>query len=371
MVVVGWLVLELTDSPFVLGLVAACRGVPLLLFGAFGGLLADRLDRRKLLIAAQMVSSLLMFLMAILIATALIQVWQIIVITLLIALMMAISMPARQAFLYDIVGGTHLLNAIALNRIAMDSTRILGSVLGGGLIVLIGTSGCFYLMGISYIAGGAALFMIKRAEKLAAGGQSSVWQNLRDGISYIRSNRTVLLLLATEIIIDTFAFSYYSMLPVFARDVLGVGATGLGFLTGASGAGALLGVLAVGMLGNIKYKGRLLLGSCFAFGVTLILFSVSPWYPLSLALLVIAGGAGAIYDTVLATALQTIVTEGMRGRVLGVYVLTWGMSPLGGLQVGAVANLTGVTFAVAIGGVIVSIYALITASRAPSLRMIE
>lgn len=349
----------------------ACRGIPMLLLGAFGGVLADRLDRRTVLLVAQASLGLLAFLMAVLITADLIQIWHVTVITLLAGAVMALSMPARQALLYDIVGRSNLLNATAMNRIAMDSTRIIGPALAGGFIVLVGTSGSFYLMGISYTASVAVILMIGRMARSPVGRQSSAWRNLIDGLNYIRSNHTVLLLLSMEIVIDTFAFSYYSMLPIFARDILGVGAAGLGFLISASGIGALFGLLTVATLGNFKYKGWLLLSTCFLFGVMLILFAMSPWYPVSFALLIGAGGVSAVYDTVMATALQTIVPDEMRGRVLGTYVLTWGMAPLGGIQAGAVANFFGANVAVSIGGAIVVIYVLIIASRASGVRRLS
>ena len=368
MLALGWLVLDLTNSPLILGLVMACRGIPMLLLGAFGGLLADRMDRRRLLIVTQTGLGLLAFLMAILVTAGWIQVWHATVTTLLAGAVFALSMPARQAFVYDIVGRSNLLNATAMNRIALDSTRIVGPALAGGLVVLLGTGGCFYLMGISYMAGVAFIFMIRGAAGSPVDDRSSTWQNFVNGLRYIRSNRTVLLLLSIEIITDTFAFSYYAMLPIFARDILGVGATGLGFLMSASGVGALFGLLAVAVLGDFKYKGWLLLGSCFLFGIMLIFFAVSPWYPLSLALLVGAGAASAVYDATMATALQIIVPDEIRGRVLGAYVLTWGMAPLGSAQAGAVADLMGASLAVAIGGAIAGVYALTIASRASSVR---
>lgn len=367
MTVLGWLVLELTDSPLLLGLVMASRGIPLLLFGSFSGVLADRMDRRWLQAASQLAVGIFSLLMGILISTGVIQVWHVVTITVLSGTARTISLPARQAFLYDIVGRDNLLNGIAMNRIAQDATRIIGPALGGGLIVLIGTAGCFYIMGVSFILGSAVLFLIRSVPRLSV-TSTSAWQNLIDGLRYVKSNRTVLLILSIEIVTDTFAFSYYTMLPVFARDILGVGAPGLGFMMSASGVGALLGLVVVAMLGNYTHKGWLLLGSSMAFGGALILFSISPWYPLSLVLLAAAGAAGSMYDTAVATLLQVIVTEEMRGRVMGIYVLTWGMSPVGSAQAGAVASLFGVNAAVAIGGAVTVIYAILIAFRSLSVR---
>ncbi len=371
LVVLGWLVLELTDSPLILGLVMACRGIPMLLLGAFGGLLADKLERRKLLVISQIGLALLALLMGILIAADVIQLWHVIVITLLAGTVRSLSLPARQIFLFDIVGRNNLLNGVAMNRIAQDSTRIIGPALGGGFIVLMGTDGAFYLMAISHILGAIVVFMIREVAKSPLGGRGSAWGNFIEGLKYVRSNHTVLSLLSIEIIVDIFAFSYYTMLPVFARDVLGVGAAGLGFLMSASGVGALLGSLAVVALGDFGHKGWLLLGNCFFLGVALVLFAISPWYPLSLVLLAFAGAAGSVYDTAEATALQIIASDEMRGRVLGAYVLTWGMAPLGSAQAGAIASLLGASFAVAIGGAIVVAYALIIAGRAPNVRRLS
>lgn len=368
MVVLGWLVLELTNSPFLLGLVMAGRGLAMVLFAAIGGVAADRFNRRLLLIAAQSGAVALALTMTLLTGTGLVQVWQVFIVTFLGGTMMSFSAPTRQAFIYDLVGAENLTNALAINSAAVNTTRIFGPSLGGVLIGLVGVSGSYSLMTLTYLAGVACLIAVQRRERISKASEDSVWNNLREGFSYIFRYRVVLALLGIEVMMDIFAMPYLTLMPVFARDVLGVGAEGLGFLLGASGTGSLLGALGVASVGNVRRKALALLLTGAITGLVLILFAYSPYYPLSLALLLGVGLVSAVYNNMMATLLQLTVPDQMRGRVMGVYVLTWGMMPIGSVQAGAVANLMGAPFALGLGGAITALFILGLAWQMPSLR---
>ncbi|MBI2866550.1 MAG: MFS transporter [Chloroflexi bacterium] len=358
-VALGWLVLELTNSAVMVGLAAALsRGFPFLIFAAVGGMLADRRDRRQLLVWGQIGVGLLSLLMAVLIFAGTVQVWQIMAITALAGTMMALTVPSHQSLTRDLVEKEDLLNAVSLNTLAVQATRIVAPALAGGLIKWGGVGACYSLIGINSLLSIALLLRVPGKLRGSPKALESAWRNLASGLRYVRSNGNVRALLLVEIVCDAFGFSYYAMMPLFARDVLHVGPSGLGFLLTATGAGAIIGLLAVASLGDIRGKGRLLLIFALAFGLALMAFSFSQWYLLSLLVLVIVGGVSGAYDALMSTVLQSIVPDQVRGRVMGAYILTWGTGPLGGLQAGALAGVWGAPFAVALGGGLVALYIL-------------
>jgi len=367
----SWQVLELTDSPFMLGAVASIRGLPLLVFGIVGGVVADRFDRRKLIIVAAGMTVSLTFLMAILTSSGLIRVWHIFIISLVGGTISAFNMPTRQAFVFDLVGQEDLTNAIALNFIAMGVTRIIGPSIGGILVGFVRVAGCYYVAGVVEVLAIALLFLIQPVERVMAARRESIWRNLSDGFGYLRRHTTVLALLSMEILLDLFAFSYNVLLPVFARDILGVGAEGLGFLTGAAGIGSLMGSLGIASKGDFQRKGLVLLVSAIGFGIMLLLFALSPWYVLSLALLIGVGAMATTYDVLMVSLLQTIVPDDLRGRIMGMY--TWVISSvhLGCLQMGAVASLLGAPLAVGLGGAVTGLAVLGLAKAQPGLRRLR
>ncbi len=353
----GWLVLQLTDSAFWVGAVAGARGLGILSLGIFGGTIADQVDRRKLIIFVQAIGMVLAITMGVLTATGLVQLWHILALSWVQGASLALIMPSRNALTYDLVGREVLLNAMAANYWGMNITRVVGPSAAGVIVATMGVSGCYFLMGASNAVGIAAISLVPTIKK-GPGGSGTFWQNLKAGIAYVLGHNTIRVLLASELLMDAFAFSHMFMLPVFARDVLKVGPLGLGLLMSASGIGAMISAATVASLGDFHYKGRLLLGAMFAFGASLALFSASPWFGLSLAFIFVVGMSSAAYDTTMSTLLQSIVPDEMRGRVMGLYVLTWSMTPLGSFQAGAVASLLGVPFAVGLGGAVIAAYAL-------------
>ncbi|MDP2728497.1 MAG: MFS transporter [Dehalococcoidia bacterium] len=368
-IVIGWLVLDMTGSPFMVGVVTAARGFPFLFFGALGGVVADRVPSRpQLLVAAQLAASMLTLLLAFLTITGMIQVWHLIIITFLVGTAMAFDQPTRQTLVYDLVGD-NLVNALALNSSAFNLARILGPAAGGLLLGWVGPAGCFIFMAICSFVGMGSILLMGDTPRVRSAQVGSVWQNLKDGLGYVLSNPVTRTLLLLEAITDFAALPYiFVLMPVFARDVLAVGATGLGLMTASVGVGALSGALWLALMGNRLPKGPTLIASALFYGLFLLLFSLSPWYPLSLVLLALTGAATSIQVTLEATLLQVMVAEEMRGRVMGAYVLTWGFMPIGNLQAGAVATLAGAPFAAAAGGLVLAVFAVGMAWTARSLR---
>ena len=357
MVALGWLVLEMTDSPLSLGMVWAMRSAPYLIFGMLAGAVADKVDRRRLLILVFSVLAAGAFLMGTLISNGWIQLWHIFLFSFIVGSITTFAMTARQAFVVDIVGREDTMTALSMNAVAMRVMGVFGGVAAGVVIELLGVAWPFYIMVISYLLGLIALLGIRGVTKEAGSGQESIRRNFVEGLKIIYQNQIVRALMVMAIICEIFGFSYLVVLPVFARDILKVGAVGLGMLNSAQSAGGLLAALALASLSNYKRKGWLILGIFLFFGVFLVLFSQSPWYLVSLIFVGIVGGMAAAFDTMQHTMLQLNVAEEQRGRAMGIWQLSIGFGPVGHLAVGAIAALLGAQLALSINGIaIVAIF---------------
>lgn len=368
----GWLVLQLTNSPFWLGMVAFARAVPVLAFSLFAGVVADRVDRRKLLLVTQSAAGLLALLLAVLTSTGVVRVWQIMAIAFVSATVMAFDNPTRQALVPDIVGRERLMNAVGLNSAAWNSAAVLGPSLAGVAVSAIGVAGCFYLNAISFLAVVWAVWVMRMRGK-ARERRGSMWQSLGEGLGFIRRHRVIFALFLLAAIPSLLGRPYQSLMPVFARDVLGGGPRTYGALMSASGAGALVGALLTASLGTFRHKGLILLAATTTFGLTLIAFALSHLLWLSLALLVLVGGGATMYMGAANTLLQTNVPADFRGRIMSVYTLiAGGLMPLGGMLGGSAASLTGsVALVVTVGGALVAGCALVIGVVVPGLRGLE
>lgn len=367
MVAQGWLIVQLTDSPFLLGLVAGGQGVAQLVVGPFGGVVADLVDRRRLLMLVQGLRATTALAMAVLVATDLVHISHVAALAMASGMVNAFQAPARQTLVYDLIGREHLAQAVAMNMTAGNVMRVMGPAVGGLLVGYVGIAGCYATIAALWFLGSAGIGLIGVKSMPTPKADRSVWHNLVDGLRYVRGQRRILILLGTEVLADTFAFSHRFLVPFFARDVLGVGAVELGILFSASGLGAILGAAVIGMVSNEGNRGRLLLGCLFCFGMFLLWFSYSRWFPLCFLLLMGAGGMGTAFDSLMATTLQMLVPDEFRGRVMGLYVLAWGMSPVGGFQSGTMAGFFGVPFAVGLGGVIAACAAIVLVRGLPEI----
>lgn len=365
----GWLVLELTDSEFLLGLVTAAGSLPVLFFTLYAGVVADRMDKRGIILTAQVGSMLVALAMAVLTHSGTITVGWILLLVTLLGVANAFEIPTRQSFFVELVGKDDLTNAIALNSSAFNLSRIVGPALAGLLIGAVGIAACFYLNAVSYLAVIAGLLAIRRPPYRRPPRTASTLENLREGFEYLwrdRLARTLVIVIAATSIL---ALPYAMLLPVFARDVLQVGARGLGWMFSAAGTGALAGGITLASAAGRVRRGPLLLASSIGFSVLLGAFTFSRSFPLSLVLLAGSGFCLINFTATVNAMLQTVVPDALRGRVMGVYVFMFlGMSPLGSLQAGALARWIGAPAALATGTALLLLVIGVVWSRVPELR---
>lgn len=364
----GWLVLDLTNSPFYVGLVSALGSLPILLVSLPAGVFADRVNKHRLVILTQALSLLQALALALLILTHRIALWQVAAIAVFLGLVNAFDTPTRQAFMVELVGKEDLTNAIALNSSAFNAARVVGPSIAGVLISAVGLALCYFLNALSYLAVIAGLWMMRlppfvRPER-AGGGL----ERFREGLRYVRGDRRVFALIAMMAVISVFGFPFLVLMPVFARDVLRVGAAGLGFLMAATGIGAVLAALGLAAFGPHVRKGALLVWTGPVFGASIALFAVTGWFPLALAILPVSGGAMILNNAVTNTLLQSVVPDGLRGRVMGFFTFVFiGMAPFGAFQAGWLAERLGAPTAVVIGGAVCALASLLVWRRVPEV----
>ena len=353
----GWLVLTITDSPFWVGMNAGLRGAGLVAFGPLGGVIVDRVDPRKALILAQSIWSQILLVLGVLIITDNIELWHVLIASPILGMVFGVVLPANNALIYGTVGPQRLLNAMASRMVIFNLTRMLGSVLAGILITTFGIGVCYIFIAGSLGLSWVPLVFVKSSAPLSE-IRESIWHTLTEGFSYVSRNSQLMGLLALSILMEMYGFSFLVMLPVIAREVLDVGASGLGLLSAANSFGAFIGTLTLAIMGNFQAKGTMLTVTSGATGVLLILFGFSPWFGTSLLIVGFIGGVIMAYDATMATVLQLVSTNEMRGRVLGLYGLTFGFTHVGGLFSGIVATIVNAPFAIGFGGLVIISYVI-------------
>ena len=366
----SWLVLELTDSAFWVGLIDALGSLPVLLFTLYAGVLADRVPRRPMVMITQAGAMIAALALATLTLTGVVQLWHIVVLAALLGTANAFDIPARHALMVDMVGKEDLTNAVALNSSAFNGTRIVGPAIAGVLIAAVGVGLCFLLNGLSYLAVIAALAAVRVSTGSRLGRPTdSVWHRLHDGFRHVATDRRTRLLILNVAAISVFGLPALVLLPVVARDVLGRGAQEYGWLMSAMGVGALAGALAIALLGHRLPRGRILGWSATVFGSTVTLFGLSRSLTLSLALLSVLGAAMIVTTAFTNTLVQTLAPDELRGRVVAFYAWAFvGLSPFGAVQAGAMAEWIGAGAAIALGGVVTTIVAVGGILRSEELR---
>ncbi|MFH1640990.1 MAG: MFS transporter, partial [Candidatus Omnitrophota bacterium] len=324
----SWLVFKLTNSAFLLGLVGFLSSIPVFLLSLFGGVVADRVNKKRILLITQSAFMFLAFLLAVLTQFRLIAPVHIMIIAVMNGVVMAFDAPSRQAVVVELVGKEHLPNAIALNSAAFNSARLIGPALAGILIAIIGMSGCFYVNGISFFAVIIALFLIKVNNTSRKPGKTIFARELFAGLRFVRENRVILILIAMVGITSLFGISYIILMPIFANDILKVGVKGLGALMSAAGLGAVVAGLTLAQLGNFRHKGRLLILSSLIFSISLIFFSLSRSYHFSLINLIVIGWSSVTAISLINMLLQQIVPDEFRGRLMSTFMFTFaGLMP--------------------------------------------
>lgn len=357
----AWLVLELTHSAFLLGLVGALQFLPILLFALFGGVLADRWPKRKVLLFTQTSAMIQAFILAVLVFTGTVQLWHIFVLAALLGLTNSIDMPTRQAFVVEMVGHDSLTNAIALNSSVFNMARIVGPGIGGLIIATLGVAPLFLFNALSFIAVLIGLAMIdmktlydqpKRHATARDEPKQSTLQSLREGLTYIVRTPSVFLIIMVVGVISLFGINFNVVLPLFATEVLHMGATGFGFISSAFGLGSLVAALWLAW-GNKKPSIIHLLVEATIFCVILGLFALSGNYYLSLLLIAAVGFTQIAFSAIANTTLQTVTPNHLRGRVMSVYMVVFaGSTPIGNLFIGGLAVLLGVPVALLAGAIL-------------------
>jgi MFS family permease len=364
----SWLIYRLTHSALLLGGIGFAGQIPVFILGSIGGHVADRFDRRRVLLITQSASMFLASVLAALTLSGRVREWHLFVLAALLGIVNAFDIPARQAFLVQLVEREDLINAIALNSSMFNGARIVGPAVAGLLVAAIGEGWCFFANAISYIAVIIGLMMISTPRFVAQAGRS-VWANIAEGFRFVGKTAPVRALLLLIGAVSFTALPYTVLMPVFADKIFHSGARGLGILMGASGAGALLGSLLLATRSTVKGLGRWIAAACMIFGVALTAFALSRSFALSAALLVIAGGAMMVQMASSNTLIQSMVPDELRGRVMSVYTMMFmGMGPFGALLAGSIADRIGAPLTVAGGGVITVLAAIGFTLRLPSLR---
>jgi MFS family permease len=367
----SWLVYRLTGSSALLGVSAFFAQIPVFVLAPVGGAVADRYDRHRILIATQTVSMILPSILAILTFTGLVQVWQVFTLAGCLGVVNAFDIPARQAFVLDMVGRDDLLNAIALNSSMVNGARIVGPAVAGLLVAAVGEAWCFSINAVSYIAviTGLVLMQVPRRKPAGRIRIPAALHDIAEGFRFVGRTAPVLAVLVLLGSVSFAGMPYAVLMPVFADSVLRAGARGLGLLMGASGLGALAGALTLASRSGVRGLGRLVATSAAAFGIALIAFSFSRVFWLSAVLLVPVGGSMMVQMASSNTLLQAMVPDALRGRVMAVYSMMFmGMAPFGALFAGMVAERVGAPHTVAIGGAVCMVAATLFGLRLPAIR---
>ena len=346
----SWLVLQLTGSGIDLGITVGLQFGPVLVVGAWAGALADRVDKRKLLIVTQSVAAGLALILGVLTAADVVTVWMIWVLAGLTGTTVALDMPSRQSFVYEMVGPDDLANAVGLNAVTINSSRIIGPALGGVLIAGVGVAPCFFLNAVSFVAVIVALAVMRTGELLRGAPLVREPGQIRAGLRYAWHAPALRIPLLMMAVVSTLAYNYSVVLPLLTKSVYGRGGGAYGALSAAMGVGALAGALL--MASRARPSRRLLVASTFAFGLVTVLLAVAPGYYVGMALLVLLGGAGVLFISTTNSLLQLNADDAMRGRVMSLWaVLFLGSTPIGGPLTGLLVRGFGVRWAVAVGGV--------------------
>lgn len=341
----GWLVLQLTGSPFQLGLLGFIRGFSQLLVSPFAGVLADRLDRRRLAVVTQLAPAGLALIIAGLVSTDQVAMWHLYILVALGGVTGAVNVPTRQVLVYDVVGSEYMTNAIALNSVTANLSRIVAPAVGGVIIGSVGISASYYAQTVFFVLATIATFLLRpitHVEPIRA----PMWESIREGVRYVRGDQTMLRLVLLNAIPNLLIYPYVAMMPLFAKDVLGVGSSGYGVLLTGVGFGSIPGGLIVAGMTRSRWKGRTMGAAALLYMGMVALFALSTVFLLSFGILIVAGVGWSMMVTLNQTLLQINVDDAFRGRVLALYSMAGGFTPFGNLAMGASADAFGVQAAV-------------------------
>jgi MFS family permease len=359
----GWLMLELTDSAFWLGLDAFVATAPGFFLTLIGGVFADLIDRRRLLLYTQVAAGIAALGLAILVWTELVNRWMVLGFSFVTGSCMALASPSFLAMTYDLVGREDLANAIAMNSTQFQLSRVVGPALAGLAFRVFGIAGCFFANAVSFVAVIGALRMVRPERHPQAAAHSvrdrrALWRDLIEGFRYVRNRPRVSALLLLSAANSLFGAPYFTMIPIYARDIFRLGETGLAAMMGTAGGGAFVGALLVAYLGDFRRKGWFVLGGAILFGICITNFALTTNLVLSLVFLFGLGFALVVSVAITNTLLQKLVTDQMRGRVMSMFILSFmGTMPVGNIVAGSLSNTFGPQKTLAAGGLIVTVFA--------------
>lgn len=348
-----WVAFDLTKSPLFLGYVGLVNALPAIALNLFGGVFADMFDKRRLIIVCQIITACLIFVLAVMILLDVIHIYYLLLIAFLTGAVNAFDQPARQALYPHLIERSAIMSAVSLNAAIWQGTRIIAPAIAGFIIAQLGTSTSFFLAGAGFMVMAVVIAGLK-IPHIQRGGSGNAARDMLDGLKFIAGNSVFSFLIGMTFFNSFFGMAYIFMMPVFAVDILKVGADGQGLLMGIGGVGALATTMLLGSVGNFRQKGLMLIGGAVAFGAGLALFAlmtqVYPSFILVMGIMFFVGIFNSIYMISIMSSLQMMVPDRMRGRVMGFYGMTWSIMPLGGMQAGWIAEYLGAPIAVIIGG---------------------
>lgn len=368
-VAIGWLALELSNSALMVGVVSAAGSLPVLLFSLFGGLLADRYDKLRLVMIAQSLLLIEATLLWWFTWSGHMTIEWLVILAAVGGVISAVEIPARQALIIELVPREEIVDAVAINSGGFNLARIIGPSTAALVIAGAGLAWCFALNAVSYFAVLGGMFLIRIPPWVAAEKPITPFEGLKEVARYIRATPVVAGLMGIMGVYSIFGFQYLTMMPVIARDLLRTGASGYGFLLTCVGIGAVSGALMIATLSGRVSRGRMMTVSCYSFGALMIVFSLVRSIPVAAAVLFFLGATMLVNGSVANGLLQTVVPNELRGRVMSAYVLVYvGFTPFGSLLGGAIARAVGVQWAIGLGGAVMILYAAWALWRYPEIR---
>lgn len=367
-VTLNWLAFNLTGSSFVVGLVSGARSLPLLGLGPVGGVMADRYDKKRLMLLTQVVQLVSTLFFGIVIVGGWVQLWHLFAFSLVSGVAWALNMPVRQSVVPTTVPREDMMNAMALNSAGFNITRIAGPALAGLMIAQIGPGENFLIQSAAYLGVAVTIMQLRLPAIRGAKRDVNVWGNLKEGARYVWTHPTLRPQMALALVPVVIALPYIAILPQFNTETLGGTPGTFGLLMAAPGLGAVAATLVIASMKNVEQKGRMLLGAVFALGVSLVALSLTRSLWLALPVLVLVGACQMAYMTTNQTVLQLSTPDEYRGRVMGIYMLNQGLLPLGSLISGSVADLFSAPVALAAMGGLVALLAVFFYARVPSIR---
>lgn len=372
MITRGWLVLRLeNDSPLALVLVMVSFAAPMTIVSLVGGALADRFSKKYLIIISQTANAVMTFVLAMMDASGAIWFGAVLIIGVVNGAMMAINMPSRQAIISDIVPESRLMNAVALNNSAMNLTRIIGPAMAGFLIIFIQTSGVFYLISIIYVFSALSLLMVRVDTAQSKSAKKSVGKDIVEGLRYVWNDVNLRGLILMAFIPSLFGFTLFALLPVWAREALNVNSSDLGILMTMMGVGALIGTLGLAAIRRFSHRGLLLLGCGIVWGIMLVGLANSQIYPVAMPFLLIIGLISSVYMSLNMTLTQLSAAPEMRGRVMSIMMMTFGLMPIGALPFGTIAEYIGTANSLTISGALLALLIFAFGLAYPAFRRIS